>query len=420
MSLLVHKKHDLCFLVGSFLIATAIGWFFSDVIKTAPDTSSYFNSCVIQSEAQRSIYFCALFNVFNESLLKPAYLFFVFFSSSIACFMIVRVHFFNPNFLFYLLSFLSYLTSFYFIRYFSYLLPEILGTNLFFIFYGLIFSKLQIHIKTFFALIIGFFCIALKPIFIFGLGCAIVAKVLCVQLSLVRRLMASASVVIIYGAIIFAVEGSIPDRYRLLGYGANNSFGLSAQLVDDKSFALTSDYHKLTMRILDAIEKNEKSDAIFPLRQSNSGYDFISTAIGYFDIIAARFDPVRKVAGNIHTEMVGAGQIQISSLDYLVSAILTHPINYLAYVVGGATRFFGLLIVSGYHVPLFLSWIALAFLRSDIGIVSVRMGRCMMFAGVALLSQLIPAIFLAFPAQRYVELAGAAFFMVPVLIYFRK
>ncbi len=234
---------------------------------------------------------------------------------------------------------------------------------------------------------------------------------------------------ITYSSIRYAVVGN----FHIVSYSGYTGLGLSGQIMNTETAnKVSEEYRSVILSALSERIQLEEKKRILPLPISSTYGEpvYFSAVLGYFDIFAANYDHMISVLGR---ELGGTDPnfvvLNNRASGFNWEVIKAEPVNYLLYIVGASTRFFGLLIAV--NVSFVISIIILSivlfyksiyspaefFTRKNIPEKFALDMIAIFFINLLYIgANFIPAVALTFPALRYVDISGIFMASIPTYL----
>jgi hypothetical protein len=276
----------------------------------------------------------------------------------------------------------------------------------------------------------------LKPAFVFFIPVLPVLYFLLLRLrgrSGIGASLRRAALLAVVGAVPFVgyagLRAATVGDFNIVSFGGFNSSGMSGlMLTTDTPPKLRPEHRDLAKVILAERERLAAEGAMLPIPRNSEGVrSFISTAVGYFDILARSYDNVsyeivlpRK--GEDENWVAFNRRLQAFTVDVIKAELR----NYLAWIIGAGTRIVGLMTITNMAFMLVCGILVLVLLipvmRASVGMTYID-SRALTFlvlvVGAYILANCLPMMLLAFPARRYVETAGLLLPALPLFVLLR-
>lgn len=258
-----------------------------------------------------------------------------------------------------------------------------------------------------------------------------VLYVLLARLAGAERLWRRALLLLCIGALPFlansAVRWRVVGDFNIVSFGGFAMSGIAGlMLTPEIADRLPEDLRPLAHLIVDRRGEAEARGEVMPTPLNSRGErSFVSAALGYYDIYARTYDAV--VAGIIGPLQGSDDWVTFNRrlLRLSVATVAAAPDRYAAWVIGGASRAVGRMIVTNAALVLALLCLAmltpLAILRRQPASVEqptldvpvlVSLTACYTLATTALM------ILVTFPAARYLDTAGLFLPALPLYAVF--
>lgn len=215
---------------------------------------------------------------------------------------------------------------------------------------------------------------------------------------------------------------AVVGHFHVVPFGGIASSGLAGLMLRPETVGrLPPEHRELARHVLAERDRLAAEGRMLPLPlNSRNERSFLSTALGYFDVLARNYD---NVVFGIVMPAVQPGRDWVEIDRHLQSftraVIVAEPAHYAAWIAGATARFVGMATVLNLSFALSALSLVLACLASTI---MARMPAAtaaprledagkdwaplFLVVGAWTLANYLPAVLLTFPARRYVDIAG--------------
>lgn len=245
-----------------------------------------------------------------------------------------------------------------------------------------------------------------------------------------------AIVLILIGVLPFMIYSTFRyaavDHFHIVAFGGETGTGLTGQIMNkDTIEKLPKEFHDPAHRFINERKRLENEKIILPIPISSSYGERVywSAVLGYFDIFAANFDPVRHA---LFRELWEEGQSRVqadaNAQAFNKAVKAAEPGNYALYIIGASIRFIGLLVTANSTfvsaLILLVAVLTVRSLQGWRGFDSGSAGRAIVYNGVPItliilvyvFASYLPSVAVAFPARRYVDTAGILMAALPLYL----
>jgi hypothetical protein len=215
---------------------------------------------------------------------------------------------------------------------------------------------------------------------------------------------------------------AVVGQFHVVSFGGIASSGLAGSMLRPETVdRLPPEHRDLARHVLGERDRLASEGKMLPIPlNSRNERSFLSTALGYFDVLARNYD---NVVFAIVMPFVQPGrdwmEIDRQLQSFARAVIVAEPAHYAAWVAGATARFIGMATVLNLSFGLAAVSLVLVFLGSTM------MGRLpvaspapdptdasrdwaplLLVVGAWTLANYLPAVLVTFPARRYVDIAG--------------
>ena len=432
--------HILSFsILFSLLILIILGRFEAKIV---PDTNGYllgpYENFLNLWDNLRAPFFGILLEIFNTK--NSNYLFFPFF--------VISLYFCSIIFLFYSqkeygLSSMASLSmplglvfSNPLILYSNYVHPELLSITLiiFSISFLILLLKYKNNNKLMYAIVIfSALSYLLKPMFIiFIITLPFLFYILDKEKKHKSRIFLKLFILLILPFIFISSIRYISVKdFNISSFGGFQMSGIAGLMIENNSVSkLSKQDKKMGIKIIE--QKNEliSERKIFPIPlNSKNKRSFVSTSIGYYDILARDYD---TILNEIMLKLKNSDENWIDynsrMQNFTFSVIKNNPLYYASWIIGGSIRFIGRVFISNLSFIIsFIILIILFFSRNNLSIYSKKAFKSkfhdneelffiIKVSSIYTFSIAVMCILITFPAARYIDSAGITLASIPIFL----
>jgi hypothetical protein len=214
------------------------------------------------------------------------------------------------------------------------------------------------------------------------------------------------------------------NSFHIVSSGGYQSLGIAGVLLDlesNNNFTnIPIKYKELSEVVIsDKINLELKNEILITPLNSSGVRSLTSVCLGYYDIIARNYDPLKDIIwSKIYIDGNSWVEANILAQNFVFSVIKSNPMNYIACVAGGSTRFVGLVTVTNFIFMISVSFLLLSifnsrkYLLSDFKIKEIdnefnkNFFIIFFITFIYSFSSILPSLILSFPARRYIDTAG--------------